>query len=48
MIEQELISKDIEIFGIAEQKNEDCIKITEKVSLAVGMQVSVENAFRVR
>lgn len=48
IIEQELISKHIELIGLPEQKNENCINIVEDISLAVGEKINVENAYRLR
>lgn len=39
---------NIEIIGLSEQKNENCIKTVENIFVAVGGQINVENAYRVR
>jgi len=48
VIEQEQFSKPIELIGLPEQNNENCIKTVENISVAVGGKVNMENAYRVR
>jgi len=48
VIEQEQFSKHIELIGLPEQNNENCIKTVEYISVAVGGKVNVEKAYRVR
>jgi len=48
VIEQEQFSKHIELIGLPEQNNENCIKTVDNISVAVGGKVNVEKAYRVR
>ncbi|KAF0705950.1 E3 ubiquitin-protein ligase TRAIP-like, partial [Aphis craccivora] len=48
VIEQEQYSKHIELIGLPEHNNENCIKTVENISVAVGGKVNVEKAYRVR
>lgn len=47
-IEQKLIENHIEIVGVPEKENEDCIKIVEEISKTLGESVSVLSAYRFR
>jgi len=45
-IEQKFFENHIEVVGISEQVNEDCCKIVEEISRALGESVSVVSAYR--
>jgi len=47
-VEQKIFENHIEIVGVPEQENEDCCKIVEEMSLALGEAVSVTSAYRYR
>jgi len=47
IIEQEQISKHIELIGLPKQNNENCIKIVENISVAVGGKMNVEEGIYV-
>lgn len=47
-IEQKLLENHIEIIGVPEEDNEDCSKIVKEISMALGVTICVENAFRFR
>jgi len=46
--EQKLVENHIEIIGVPEEANEDYGKIVNEISIALGVTVCVENAFRFR
>lgn len=48
VIEQEQFNKHIELNGLPEQNNKNCINTVENISVAIGVKVNVENAYRVR
>lgn len=48
ILEQEQFGKHIEIMGVPVQDNENCEKIIETISSALGVNISSVNAYRVR
>lgn len=47
VFEQKAIEKFVEIVGVPEVNNEDCVKTVESIAAAVGVNISVSKAFRV-
>ncbi|KAL4107536.1 hypothetical protein QTP88_017868 [Uroleucon formosanum] len=47
VFEQKAIKKFVEIVGVPEVNNEDCVKTVESIAAAVGANISVSKAFRV-
>lgn len=48
LFEQKLITNHIEIVGVPDNKNENCVKIVEDIASKLGKQVSVVKAYRIR
>lgn len=47
VFEQKAIEKFVEIVGVPEVNNEDCVKTVESIAAAVGANITVSKAFRV-
>ncbi|KAL4101015.1 hypothetical protein QTP88_021036 [Uroleucon formosanum] len=47
VFEQKAIEKFVEIVGVPEVNNEDCVKTVESIAAVVGANISVSKAFRV-
>lgn len=48
LLEQKQIANHIEILGVPDNKNENCVKIVEDIASKLGKQVSVVKAYRIR
>lgn len=48
ILEQEQLGKHVEIIGVPIQENENCGKIVESITSALGVQLTTVNAYRVR
>jgi len=48
LFEQKQIANHIEILGVPDSKNENCVKIVEDIASKLGKQVSVVKAYRIR
>jgi len=46
VLEQNAIISNVEIIGVPEQKNENCVEVVENIATKLGVKLSVLNAFR--
>jgi len=46
VLEQNAIICNVEIIGVPEQKNENCVEVVENIATKLGVKLSVLNAFR--
>lgn len=46
VLEQNAIISNVEIIGVPEQKNENCVEVVENIATKLGVNLSVLNAFR--
>jgi hypothetical protein len=47
VLEQKAIENFVEIVGVPEVKNEDCVKTVELITESVGMKVNILKTFRI-
>jgi hypothetical protein len=47
VLEQKVIKNFVEIVGVPEVNNEDCVKTVEKIAESVGIKVNILKAFRI-
>jgi len=48
ILEQEQLVNHVEIIGVPIHENENCEKIVESITLALGVQIFIVNAYRVK
>lgn len=46
VLEQNAIISNVEIIGVPEQKNENCVEVVQNIATKLGVKLSVLNAFR--
>lgn len=46
-MEQNAIINNVEIIGVPEQKNENCVKVVENITIKLNVNLSVINAIRI-